>query len=345
MLKSIYTKERREKIPRTVMSGVYRPLTVNDSGVVTEKCAHCGDSLYFKLGEDTFEVIEAACGNPKNCNQQLNWKERFPLLRLAKVVAESGSDREPCDECGGKPWRRGHKHLESCSKHPDNIAAAREDKVKEPCPDCGGPPGRTKGYKHLPTCPRLPANKPCPGCGGPRVVDGKGWVHKDDCPRLSEDRESCPECGGPPGRARGYKHLLTCLSLPANKPCPDCGGSRVINGRGWVHKDDCPRSPKDRELANKKREPKSSCKECGGPSRGRGFTHTGDCSLNSRNKVNILKSKVPRFCEHCGGPARGCGFTHNPDCPDHANNKPKIEASGMIVRRPRRRRQIPVGAR
>ena len=52
-----------------------------------------------------------------------------------------------------------------------------------------------------------------------------------------------------------------------------------------------------------------NCEKCGGPRKGRGYSHKPDCSL-------FIKKNNPSdvVCEKCGGPRRGRGFTHKPDC-------------------------------
>lgn len=96
------------------------------------------------------------------------------------------------------------------------------------------------------------SNKPktCPECGGPSTR-GRGWAHKDGCKNSSaailaakaaekrEARTNCPDCDGEPGKRRGWKHKETCprIAKPVSEPCPDCGGPK--RGRGFTHTEDC----------------------------------------------------------------------------------------------------------
>lgn len=52
------------------------------------------------------------------------------------------------------------------------------------------------------------------------------------------------------------------------------------------------------------------CRECGGPKRGRGWTHIKTCSLRHGPKDKSER----KTCPLCGGKARGSGFQHRIDC-------------------------------
>ena len=53
----------------------------------------------------------------------------------------------------------------------------------------------------------------------------------------------------------------------------------------------------------------ATCSECNGGLKGRGYKHTDECSLNTKNKT-----PNNRTCDKCGGKARGRGFSHVGDC-------------------------------
>lgn len=94
--------------------------------------------------------------------------------------------------------------------------------------------------------------KHCPECGGPSTR-GRGWAHEEGCKNSAaaklaeaakekrEARENCPDCDGEPGKRRGWKHKPTCsrIAKTVSEPCPDCGGPK--RGRGFTHNEDCPR--------------------------------------------------------------------------------------------------------
>jgi len=52
------------------------------------------------------------------------------------------------------------------------------------------------------------------------------------------------------------------------------------------------------------------CLECGGPKRGRGWTHSGACS----HFINRKDDSEKKTCPLCGGVAKGSGFIHKPGC-------------------------------
>jgi hypothetical protein len=88
--------------------------------------------------------------------------------------------------------------------------------------------------------------------------------------------------------------------------CSVCGGPS--RGRGYTHTPEC--------TFNKKIKSVATCPECGGPRKGRGFGHTDNCPLVTRMKMaRVTKSKSTRVCHQCGGPARGRGFAHTAECP------------------------------
>jgi hypothetical protein len=92
--------------------------------------------------------------------------------------------------------------------------------------------------------------------------------------------------------------------------CSECGGPR--RGRGYTHKEGC--SLNSRASASKSNE---VCSGCGGPRRGRGYTHKKGCRLDSRI---ILKQQQQQrqsngeTCPECGGTKRGRGFRHTEEC-------------------------------
>lgn len=68
----------------------------------------------------------------------------------------------------------------------------------------------------------------------------------DKEPVVRVPRGNCVECGGEPGRARGWKHTPTCSLSTANKlaakaatagKCPTCSGPK--RGRGFTHTEAC----------------------------------------------------------------------------------------------------------
>lgn len=87
--------------------------------------------------------------------------------------------------------------------------------------------------------------------------------------------------------------------------CDECGGPR--KGKGFSHAEDCSAAPTPQA-------PKvvETCDQCGGARRGRGFMHTDECP--ARPQPQQEKKDLPK-CESCGGTKRGRGFSHEPDCP------------------------------
>lgn len=150
------------------------------------------------------------------------------------------------------------------------------------------------------------SNKPatCPDCGGPSTR-GRGWKHKTDCKRLIKPASSkpatCSGCGGASTRGRGYSHAEGCTVKLAMLNKPKVAG--VVN----------PDLPK--------------CTECGGTKRGRGFKHIGACSLN-KSVVAKPKSELAR-CPKCNGTARGRGFSHVDGCTESTAYKLAV-AAGLI---------------
>lgn len=144
----------------------------------------------------------------------------------------------------------------------------------------------------------------CPECKGPSVRGG--FAHKDDdCPlkgnnaakaraaKLREEKPNCPDCNGPPGRARGWKHKDDCTRLVKVKArqdrpnCPDCDGPPgMVNG--WKHKEDCAK------VAKRVAQPAEPCSECGGPRRGKGYTHVEGCSLKPQPQQRVNGGKKRR---------------------------------------------------
>lgn len=55
-----------------------------------------------------------------------------------------------------------------------------------------------------------------------------------------------------------------------------------------------------------------TCSKCGGKKRGRGYSHTEDCTENSINKK--ISENKPLFCPKCNGKRRGRGYSHTSDC-------------------------------
>jgi len=53
---------------------------------------------------------------------------------------------------------------------------------------------------------------------------------------------------------------------------------------------------------------KKVCPECGGPAKGRGYTHTEECTANKAN------AGPKSCCAECGGPSHGRGFKHKKGC-------------------------------
>jgi len=122
--------------------------------------------------------------------------------------------------------------------------------------------------------------KTCPECGGPSTR-GRGWAHTEDCKlssrnKVREPRPNCEFCGGPPASRRGHIHTPECTRGKPQKSseprpnCPECGGPPGKT-RGWKHVPGC---SKGQPVAAQS-EP---CPECGGPKRGRGYTHKEGCS-------------------------------------------------------------------
>lgn len=68
-----------------------------------------------------------------------------------------------------------------------------------------------------------------------------------------------------------------------------------------------------------------TCVECGGPKRGRGFTHKQGCSLAKGVSIPKVPGSVVT-CPGCGGPAKGRGFTHKNDCPEIAKRMAAVAA-------------------
>lgn len=105
--------------------------------------------------------------------------------------------------------------------------------------------------------------------------------------------------------------------------CSACGGP--ARGRGFTHTEDCPELGKKTE--------KDVCPECGGPSQGRGFKHLKpDCSLKTKPYVPKAdrgpeENSDRKTCPECGGPSQGRGFRHlKPDC--SLKTKPYVPKNG-----------------
>jgi hypothetical protein len=114
--------------------------------------------------------------------------------------------------------------------------------------------------------------------------------------------------------------------------------------------------PEERE----KRGPKETCPSCGGPARGRGFTHTEDCEAKN-HKVEDAPSednhtdmdipdkpkpepKPPREnCPVCGGPPWKRGWKHTDDCTNSA--KAKVAAAAEAKRAERANGNTPKAKR
>lgn len=114
-------------------------------------------------------------------------------------------------------------------------------------------------------------------------------------------------------------------AVTENDVCDECGGPR--RGRGYSHEESC--------SAIKANKVVETCEECGGARRGRGFMHTDECP---NRKVQPERKDLPT-CEHCGGTKKGRGFSHAEDCPvlkereqTKSSRKPKSRPKG---RRPR----------
>jgi hypothetical protein len=182
---------------------------------------------------------------------------------------------------------------------------------------------------------KKPKREPCDECGGP-PNKGQGWRHIEGC-KLSSTaksdrpkREPCKECNGPPGRGLGWRHTESCSLSTANKL----------------------KAKKAAAAANRITEP---CKECGGPpsTRGRGWTHSDDCPLKASNKAKAKAQEKYRAnkstvvkppCVSCGGPASRRGWKHSDDCPLKAANKAKAKAQAKAKKKPAKVRSYPLGA-
>lgn len=97
---------------------------------------------------------------------------------------------------------------------------------------------------------------------------------------------------------------------------------------------------------------RAACQECGGPAKGRGFTHKEGCSLSCKSKLVVTAQKpekrmesvvtespavtespvpetseVPKadVCQKCGGPAKGRGYKHVEGC--ELSTKAKLAAA------------------
>lgn len=129
-------------------------------------------------------------------------------------------------------------------------------------------------YLHVPELKLSPradkkSDKPkfCEECNG-KSKPGPGYDHASTCSHAKkradaaakkrEARGNCPECDGPPGKFRGWKHNEGC-----SKVAP-------------------------------KHEPKPPCTECGGPRRGKGYTHVDGCSLKPKPQAKAAKGPRPK---------------------------------------------------
>jgi hypothetical protein len=75
-------------------------------------------------------------------------------------------------------------------------------------------------------------------------------------------------------------------------------------------------------FSKKEKKVTETCPACGGPARGRGFTHEDGCSELLKKKEN---EKGP--CPECGGPSQGRGWVHtNPNC--SLKTKPYVPKNG-----------------
>lgn len=135
----------------------------------------------------------------------------------------------------------------------------------------------------------------CPVCKG--VPLGRGYKHAEDCSestvnklkvRTTNKPATCPDCGGPSTRGRGWVHTATCTRKPAVKVstkepfCPGCGG-KSTRGRGWEHAEGCTHKATMKTYTPNPDLPK--CAECGGTKRGRGFSHANTCSQSTIYKL------------------------------------------------------------
>lgn len=137
----------------------------------------------------------------------------------------------------------------------------------------------------------------CPSCKG--IPLGRGYKHTEDCPdstanklkvRTTDKPATCPDCGGPSTRGRGWVHTATCARKTAVKVstkepfCPGCGG-KSTRGRGWEHAEGCTHKATMKTYTPNPDLPK--CPECGGTKRGRGFSHESYCSQSTIYKLAI----------------------------------------------------------
>lgn len=115
--------------------------------------------------------------------------------------------------------------------HIPHLEASVPKEVKstrpEFCPECnGGSKGR--GHDHTSDCSHAPAKQ-----------------QADQAAARRAERGNCSDCGGPPGRGRGWKHKPGCSKVTVNRevqpPCAECGGIR--RGRGYSHAEGCSLKP------------------------------------------------------------------------------------------------------
>lgn len=110
-------------------------------------------------------------------------------------------------------------------------------------------------------------------------------------------RGNCPECDGPPGARRGWRHNEGCQynakqraeragTLPPElkEGCPSCKG--IPRGRGFAHTPECPLNSRviaaqqrETERQERAQRPRATCPSCQGLAKGRGFSHTPECPL------------------------------------------------------------------
>ena len=96
------------------------------------------------------------------------------------------------------------------------------------------------------------------------------------------------------------------VSAKSSKVCSVCGGPQ--RGRGFTHTETCTAGVKIKLVA--------ICPDCGGPRRGRGFAHTDNCPALAKMKAGrVVKARSTNTCPQCGGAARGRGFAHTDTCP------------------------------
>jgi len=119
--------------------------------------------------------------------------------------------------------------------------------------------------KYVPPAPKETRPKECPECGGKRWYSD--YRHTDECSLANQKTiaapkptsEPCPECGGPPGKSRGWKHTEDCSMSGANR-----AKAKAKAQYRAMHKE------------------KPPCPHCGGPARGRGWSHNSECMLSSK---------------------------------------------------------------